>query len=76
MMVLKSSLMPVGRGPRAWEIGPLCSRKKETEDVTSWDRESRYAVCRVGGKTGTEFWVGVKKASNRRSSAGEKDLPV
>ena len=32
LMLLKSSLMPVGRGPRAWEIGPLCSRKKETED--------------------------------------------
>ena len=49
-MLLKSSLMPVGRGPRAWEIGPLCSRKKETEDMTSRDRESRYGVCVRGGR--------------------------
>ena len=27
-----------------------CSRKKETEDMTSWDRESRYGVCVRGGR--------------------------
>lgn len=53
LMLLKSSLMPVGRGPRAWGTGPSCSRKKETEDMTSWDRESRYGMC-VGGREGRQ----------------------
>ena len=74
-MLLKSSLMPVGRGPRAWEIGPLCSRKKETEDFLG-QREQVCCVSGMEGKTGMEFWVGVQKASNRWSSPGEKDLPM
>lgn len=35
LRLLKSSLMPVGRGPRAWGNGPSCSGQKEPANTTS-----------------------------------------
>lgn len=54
LILLKSSLIPVGRRPRAWGTGFSCSGQKELDDMTSWGRKSRCVCVAGGGGAGRE----------------------